>query len=96
MQGHVEMLQDARKAEFEAQAAREKDKKEKELAANRAVWQANAAAKPAEQKAREALKLAVGLLEAGQRQPAHRRLRELIEKYPGTIAAAEAEELLKE
>jgi TolA-binding protein len=42
------------------------------------------------------LKLAVDLLAAGQRQPAHRRLREILSKYPGTSAADEAEKLLNE
>jgi hypothetical protein len=95
MQGHVAMLQDARRADLERKTAQADAKKARELAANRAAWQANAAAKPTEQKAREALKMAVDLLEAGRREPADRRLREIIEKYAGSSAAAEAEKLLE-
>ncbi len=95
MRGHVAMLQDARRADWQRKTAQAEAKKTKELAENRAVWQANAAAKPAEQKAREALKLAVDLLDAGRQEPAHRRLREIIEKFPETSAAAEAEKLLE-
>jgi hypothetical protein len=96
MRGHVEMLAEARRAawqEVEAQAAVQKAN---ELAANRAVWQAIDAAKPAEEKARAALKLAVDLLAAGREEPARRRLHEVIEKFPGTKAASEAEEFLRE
>jgi hypothetical protein len=96
MQGHVAMLQDARRDNQQRQTAEAEAKKARELAAARAVWQANAEAKPVEQKAREALKMAVDLLEAGRREPAHRRLREIVEKYPDTSAAAEAEVLLKQ
>lgn len=94
MRGHVAMLQDARLAEAQQKAALAEANKAEELAENRAAWQASAAAKPAEQKAREALKLALALLDAGRIEPAHRRLREIIEKFPDTAAAAEAEQML--
>jgi len=82
------------------QAEREKKAKEaakraKELPSKRAAWQAQEEAKSAEQKAEEALRLAIDLLEADRREPAHRRLREIIEKYPDTKAAAKAQSLLK-
>lgn len=94
MSGHVAMLQDARRDNQQRKTDEANAKKAKELAANRAVWQANAAAKPAEQKAREELKLAVDLLESGRREPAVRRLQAIIEKYPDTSAAGEAQVLL--
>jgi TolA-binding protein len=75
--------------------AKEAAKRAKELPAKRAAWQAQEEAKSAEQKAQEALRLAIDLLEADRREPAHRRLREIIEKYPDTKAAAEARSLLK-
>lgn len=95
MRGHVEMLQDARRADQQQKEAQAAAKKATDLAVNRALWQANAAAKPDEQKASEALKMARDLLEAGRNEPARRRLQEIVEKFPGTSAAAEAEELLK-
>ncbi|HEY3963318.1 MAG TPA: hypothetical protein VGM05_02095 [Planctomycetaceae bacterium] len=96
MRGHVAMLQDARRADVQRKTAQVDAKNAKELAENRALWQSNAAAKPAERKAREALKLAVDLLDAGRHEPAHRRLQEIIERYPDTSAAAEAEKLLEQ
>jgi hypothetical protein len=92
--GHVEMLAEARKAAAEQRQKAAADRKAQELTANRAVWKANEEAKPAEEKAAAALKLAVSLLNAGRKEPARRRLQEVIEKYPDTAAAAQAAELL--
>ncbi len=96
MRGHVEMLAEARRAAWQELEARPPHGRANELAANRAVWQAIDAAKPAEEKARAALKLAVDLLGAGREAPARRRLQEVIDQFPGTSAAAQAEELLAE
>jgi TolA-binding protein len=76
----------------EAQASAQKTL---QLAASRAAWKALEESKPAEEKAEAALKLAQSLLDAGRTEPARKRLQELIEKFPGTRAAAKAEELLK-
>jgi TolA-binding protein len=95
MRGHVEMLAEARRAAWQQVEAQAAAQKATELAANRAVWQAIDAAKPAEEKARAALKLAIDLLSAGREEPARRRLQDVIDKFPGTGAAAQAEELLK-
>jgi hypothetical protein len=94
--GHVEMLAEARKAAWEQRQRAAAEHKSQELAANRAVWKANEEAKPAEEKAAAALKLAVSLLNAGRKDPARRRLLEVIDRFPGTDAAAEAGELLRQ
>lgn len=78
-----------------AKKAQAAEKRAKELPGKRAAWQAQSAAKTAEQKAQDALRMAVDLLNAGRREPALRRLREVVEKYPGTSAAEEADALLK-
>jgi len=91
----VEMLAEARDAAWTQRKAKAAEKKASDLAASRAVWKAIDAARPAEEKAGAALKLAVSLLAAGREEPARRRLQEVIDKFPGTIAAAEAEALLK-
>lgn len=95
MRGHVEMLAEARQAAWKEREDQAAAQKATELAANRALWKAIDAAKPAEEKAQAALKLAADLLAAGREEPARRRLQEVIEKFPGTNAAAQAEELLK-
>jgi hypothetical protein len=94
--GHVEMLAEARKAASEQRQRTAAEQKAKELAANRAVWKAIDEAKPADEKAAAALKLAVSLLNAGRKEPARRRLQEVIEKFPDTPSAAEAAELLQQ
>jgi len=96
MRGHVEMLAEARRAAWQERELQAASQKSGELAANRAVWQAIDAAKPAEEKARAALKLASDLLAAGRAEPARRRLQDVIDKYPATQAAGEAEEMLAE
>lgn len=96
MRGHVEMLAEARRQAWQERESQAAAQKADELAANRAVWQAIDAAKPAEEKARAALKLASDLLAAGREEPARRRLQEVIDKYPGTKAAGQAEEMLAE
>lgn len=96
MRGHVEMLADGRREAWQEREAQAAAQKASELAANRAVWQAIDKARPAEEKARAALKLAVDLLAAGREEPARRRLQEVIDKFPGTNAASEAQELLKD
>lgn len=93
--GHVAMLAEARQAAWQERAAREAAQKANELAVSRAMWKAIEAAKSEEEKAQAALKLAVSLLEAGRTAPARRRLQEVIDKFPDTNAAAQAEELLK-
>ncbi len=95
-QGHVDMLAEARQAARQELVDREAAQKAKDLAARRALWQAVESAKPAEEKAQAALKLAVDLLAAGREAPARKRLQEVIDKYPDTDAAAEAEVLLKQ
>jgi hypothetical protein len=93
---YVKVLAGARlsaEQELQTQAAA---RKAKEVAADRAGWKAADEAKPEEEKAAAALKLAVSLLTAGRKEPAHKRLEELIDKFPGTKAAAEAAELLKQ
>jgi hypothetical protein len=92
--GHVEMLAEARRAAWQEREAQAAAQKTNELAASRAVWKANAAARPADEKARAALKLALDLLAAGREGPARRRLQDVIDNFPGTSAAAEAEEEL--
>ena len=90
--------EEERRARIQAERdkkAKEAEKRAKELPSKRAAWQAQEEAKSAEQKAQESLRLAIDLLEADRREPAHRRLREIIEKYPDTKAAAEARSLLK-
>ncbi|MBS0264120.1 MAG: hypothetical protein JSS02_19445 [Planctomycetes bacterium] len=94
MTGHAHLLQAARQAYQERLTAAEQSRKQRQLAADRAAWRASAAAKPEEQKAREMLKLAEMLLRAGRREPAHRRLLEVINQYPYSQAAVEAELLL--
>ncbi|MGE5192165.1 MAG: tetratricopeptide repeat protein [Deltaproteobacteria bacterium] len=94
--GHVEMLAEAREAAREQRQRTAAEQKAKELSANRAVWKAIDEAKPAEEKAAAALKLAVSLLDAGRKEPARRRLREVIDRFPDTRAAAEAGELLQQ
>ncbi len=94
--GHVEMLAEARKTAWEQRQRTAADQKANEIAANRAVWKAIDEAKPAEEKAAAALKLAVSLLNAGRKAPARRRLLEVIDKFPDTPAAAEASELLQQ
>ncbi len=96
MPGYMEMLADARQAAWQERESQAVAKKADELALNRAVWQAIDAAKPAEEKARAAFKLAVDLLAAGREEPARRRLQEVIDKYPGTKAARDAEKMLAE
>jgi hypothetical protein len=96
MRGHVEMLAETRRAAWQEREAQAAAQKANELAASRALWKAIDAAKPAEEKARAALKLAVDLLAAGREEPARRRLQEVIDKFPGTSAAAKAAELLAE
>jgi hypothetical protein len=94
MRGDVEMLAEARRAEVQLREEQAADQKAKELAANRAAWKALDEAKPAEEKADAALKLALSLLDAGREEPARRRLQEVIDKFPETRAAARAAELL--
>lgn len=94
MRGYVELLAEGRRVAWQERQAQAAAQKADELAANRALWQAIDAAKPAEEKARAALKLARDLWAAGREAPARRRLQELIEKYPGTQAARQAEEML--
>src|SRR5262249_54460658 len=94
--GHVDMLADARRAAAQEQSDKESEQKAQDLAARRALWQSVEAAKPAEEKAKAALKLAVMLLKAGRTEPARRRLQEVIDQFPDTNAAAEAAELLKQ
>jgi len=96
MRGHVEMLAEGRREAWQEREAQAAAQKATELAANRAVWQAIDKARPAEEKARAALKLAIDLLAAGREEPARRRLQEVIDKFPDTNAAGEAEELLRE
>jgi hypothetical protein len=95
MRDYVTILDEARQAAVQERLALAAARKAKEVAANRAAWKALADAKPDEEKAAAALKLATSLLTAGRKEPAHRRLQELIDKFPGTNAAAEAAELLK-
>jgi hypothetical protein len=95
MRGHVAMLAEARQTAWQERQAQAATEKASELAANRAIWKAIDAAKPAEEKARAALKLAVDLLAAGREEPARKRLQEVIDKFPGTNAASKAQELLK-
>ena len=94
--GYALLLQDSRRTEAERKTALEEDKKAKKLAADRALWQAKAASKTPEQKAQVEIKLAKELLRIGRDEPAERRFREIIEKYPGTETAREAEQLLQE
>ena len=96
MPDHRQLLADARQAAWDRRQAQESARKTLELAESRAAWKALEQAKPAEEKAEAALKLAQSLLDAGRTGPARKRLQELIEKFPGTRAAARAEELLKE
>jgi hypothetical protein len=95
MPDHRQLLADARQAAWDRRQAQESARKTLELAESRAAWKALVESKPAEEKAQAALKLAQSLLDAGRAEPARKRLQELIEKFPGTRAAAEAEELLK-
>jgi hypothetical protein len=95
-QGHVDMLAEARQAARQELVDREAAQKAKDLAARRALWQAVESAKPAEEKAQAALKMAVILLKQGRNEPARRRLQEVIDQFPGTDAAAEAAKLLKQ
>jgi len=94
MHGHVEMLATARRTALETREMQAAAQKADELAANRAAWKAIDEAKPLEEKAEAALKLAESLLAAGREEPARRRLQEIIDKFPETRAAAKAEELL--
>lgn len=94
MSGDVEMLAEARRAEVEYREAQAAALRTEELAASRAAWKALDEAKPVEEKADAALKLAKSLLDAGREEPARRRLQEVIDKFPETRAAARAEELL--
>jgi hypothetical protein len=96
MRGHWEMLVDARQEAWQAQKDEVTARKEREVAENRAAWKAREEARPVEEKAQAALKLATILLNAGRTEAAQVRLKEVIEKYPGSSAAAEAEGLLKE
>jgi hypothetical protein len=96
MRDYAAMLDEARQAAVQERLALGAARKAEQVAANRAVWKALVDAKPDEEKAAAALKLAVSLLTAGRKEPAHRRLQELIDKFPGTNAAAEAAELLKQ
>lgn len=96
MQGHVEMLVDARQRAWQARQDQAAADKAKELAANRAVWKARDEARPLEDKAQAAFKLATILLNDGRTEPGRKRLQEVIDKFPGTKAATEAEALLKE
>ncbi len=96
MRGHVQMLAEARQAAWQRLEVAAAEQKAKELAASRAVWKAIETAKPDEEKAAAALKLAVSLLDVGRKEAAQRRLQEIIEKFPDTSAAARAAELLKE
>jgi hypothetical protein len=96
MHGYVELLAEARRVAWQERQAQAAAQKADELTANRAVWQAIDAAKPAEEKAQAALKLACDLWAAGRESPARRRLQDVIEKYPGTQAARQAEEILTE
>jgi hypothetical protein len=95
MPDHRQLLADARQAAWDARQAQESARKTLQLAESRAAWKALDEAKPAEEKAEAALKLAQSLLDAGRTEPARKRLQELIEKFPGTRAAARAKELLK-
>jgi hypothetical protein len=95
MPDHKQLLADARQAAWDQRQAQESARKTVELAESRAAWKALEEARPAEEKADAALKLAQSLLDAGRTEPARRRLQELIERFPGTRAAEEAEALLK-
>jgi hypothetical protein len=95
-QGYVDMLAEARQAARQELVDREAAQKTKDLAARRALWQAVESAKPAEEKAQAALKMAVSLLKLGRTEPARRRLQEVIDQFPGTDAAAEAAKLLEQ
>jgi hypothetical protein len=96
MQGHAEMLLDARQRAWQERQDQAAARKANELAQNRALWKARDEARPLEDKARAALKLATILLNDGRTEPGRKRLQEVIDKFPGTTAAAEAEELLKQ
>jgi hypothetical protein len=96
MPDHRQLLADARQAAWDLKQSQESARKTVQLAENRAAWKAIEDARSAEEKAEAALKLAQSLLDAGRTEPARKRLQGLIEKFPGTRAAAKAEELLKE
>jgi hypothetical protein len=96
MPDHKQLLADARQAAWNVREAQASAQKTLQLAASRAAWKALEESKPAEEKAQAALKLAQSLLDAGRTEPARKRLKELVEKFPGTRAAARAAELLKE
>jgi hypothetical protein len=95
LRSHVQLLVDVREAEIHNRESQASAAKAEELAAKRAVWKEIDATRPAEQKAEAALKLAVSLLDAGRIEPAHKRLQDVIAKFPDTRAAAEAAELLE-
>ena len=94
LRSHSQLLSDVRQTEIEQRQLQTDAAKAEELAAKRAVWKELEATKPAEQKAEAALKLATSLLDAGRIDPARKRLQEVIDKFPGTLAAAQAANLL--
>lgn|GEM_PF-5745990 len=92
-------LEEQRRARIKAdqeKKAQLAEKHKKELPSKRAAWKAKEEARSAEEKAQADLKMALDLLQAERRDAAHRRFRDIIEKYPGTDAAAEAERRLKQ
>jgi multidrug efflux pump subunit AcrA (membrane-fusion protein) len=95
LRSHSQLLADVRQAEIENRQFQAETAKAEELAAKRAVWKELDAAKPAEQKAEAALKLATSLLDAGRIEPARKRLQDVIDRFPGTRAAAQAADLLE-
>jgi hypothetical protein len=96
MRGHWEMLMDARQEAWQEQRDQVTARKERDVAESRAAWKAREEAKPVEEKAQAALKLATILINAGRTEAAQGRLKEVIEKFPGTAAAAEAQGLLNQ
>lgn len=95
LRGHREMLLEARMAALEERKLEKARKKREELAREQSIRRSIEASKPVETKAQAALKLAVDLLTAGRTEAARRRLQEVIERFPDTSAAAQAEELLQ-
>jgi hypothetical protein len=96
LRSHADLLTDGREEAIRRRNAAASKRKTRSIAEKRAVWKALDAAKSSETKAQAALQLAVDLLAAGRTEPAHRRLQELIDRYPETQAAEKAAELLKQ
>jgi len=96
MPGHAQLLADGRQRAWQERQDQAAARKAQELAQNRALWKARDDARPLEDKARAALKLATILLNDGRTDAGRKRLQEVIDKFPGTTAAAEAEGLLKQ